>query len=184
MSPESMSPESPLSPEPPLSPRSFVDEGRWVSPKFVEQWVKKNPRVSLSDRVEQVVQGILIEGEKANSFPYANVFKRNQYKGLVYRGVLLDPHQIESYKNAVGKGSKEWLNFSSASKNRALAEIYGNTLFVINIPSKSQPIDISSVSNFPEEEEVLLPASTSFQIEKVEYDENAKKHYIYLRVLW
>ena len=54
------------------------------------------------------------------------------------------------------------------------------------MPSQSQHLDISTISNFPieEEEEVLLGASTSFQIEDVKLDESAGKYHIYLRVLW
>lgn len=37
---------------------------------------------------------------------------------------------------------------------------------------------------FPAEQEVLLGASTSFQIENVIYDETTKKHHIYLKILW
>ncbi|CAF0912875.1 unnamed protein product [Didymodactylos carnosus] len=229
-------------------PKSFEDQGRWISPKFVEEWTKRNPRITLAARVEQAIQGLLVEGEKLQKLceakhivkelmnvkdkqwdviskccvkiytresfvykllnrtlregdmtkvdtlgafcdllynsPYSSQLKRNQYKGLVYRGCNLDPEQVEHYKQAIGKGAKEWLNFSSTSKNRHLAEIYGNTLFIINIPSKSQPLDISAVSFFPEEEEVLFPASSCFEVEKVEYNSNEQKHYIYVRALY
>ncbi|CAF4259229.1 unnamed protein product, partial [Adineta steineri] len=77
-----------------------------------------------------------------------------------------------------------WLGFSSASTKRAIATIYDrNTLFIIAISAQSQHLDISSISQFPAEEEVLLGPSTSFQVENVEYDKIDEKYFIYLKVL-
>ncbi|CAF3987147.1 unnamed protein product [Rotaria sp. Silwood2] len=230
--------------------KSFGDEARWMSPKFIEEWIKRNPRITLTQRVEKAAQGILEEGrllgkivesqwlteqlfevkEKSwdeialrclflytrecflykllnkalreedlskvdtlgpfcdflwNSLSSENLKSKYQFTGLVYRSASLELDEIDAYKNSIKKNPKEWLGFSSTSKNRALAEIYdGNTLFIINVPSQSQHLDISTISNFPVEEEVLLGASTSFQIEHVKYDETTRKHHIYLRILW
>ncbi|CAF1072148.1 unnamed protein product [Rotaria sp. Silwood1] len=223
---------------------------KWMSPKFIEEWIKRNPRITLCQRVEKAAQGILEEGhlvgkfvesqwlaekllevkEKSwddialcclflytrecflykllnktlreedlskvdtlgpfcdflwNSLSSESLKSKYQFTGLVYRGASLELDEIDAYKNSIKKYPKEWLGFSSTSKNRTLAETYsGNTLFIINVPSQSQHLDISNISNFPEEEEVLLGASTSFQIENVKYDETTGKNYIYLRILW
>jgi hypothetical protein len=103
---------------------------------------------------------------------------------VVYRGATLTTDEIEAYKHSIGQLPKEWLGFSSTSKKKDLAEIYGNTLLIIQVPSQSQHLDISTISHFPVEQEVLLGASTSFQIENVIYDETTKKHHIYLKILW
>ncbi|CAF1218951.1 unnamed protein product [Rotaria sordida] len=230
--------------------KSFGDEARWMSPKFIEEWIRRNPRITLIQRIEKAAQGILEEGrllekitesqwlakqllevkEKSwdeialrclylytiecflykllnktlreedlskvdtlgpfcdflwNSLSSEYLKSKYQFTGLVYRSASLQPDEIDAYKNSIKKYPKEWLSFSSTSKNRTLAEFYGgNTLFIINVPSQSQHLDISTISHFPPEEEVLLGASTSFQIEDVKYDETTGKHFIYLRILW
>jgi hypothetical protein len=229
--------------------RSFRDEGRYMSPKFIEEWISRNPDISISDRIEKAAQGILDEGRllgkvaeskwlakqlldvkeqswdeialrclylytretflykllnKAlreedlskvdtlgpfcdflwNSLSSEYLKSKYSYKGTVYRGAALEFDEIEDYKHSIRQPPKEWLGFSSTSKKRELAEMYGNTLIIINVPSQSQHLDISTISNFPDEEEVLLGASTSFQTEDVTYDEATKKHHIHLRILW
>jgi hypothetical protein len=230
--------------------KSFEDEGRYVSPKFVEEWIKRHPRIKRSERVRKAAEGILEEGRLLGKFaesqwlankllevekkswdeialrclfiytrecflykllnkalreedlskvdtlgPFCDLLwnslsseglkSKYQFTGSVYRGATLEPDEIDAYRNSIKKAPKEWLGFSSTSKTRTLAELYsGNTLFIINVPSQSQHLDISTISNFPDEQEVLLGASTSFQTENVTYDETTKKHHIYLRILW
>jgi hypothetical protein len=91
--------------------------------------------------------------------------------GTVYRGVDLSPAMITSYKQAEGMW-RTWPSFTSTSKNKKMAEIRGNTLFIITIANIqfSFPVracDISDISQFPSEEEVLSPAGISFQIVRV-----------------
>lgn len=230
--------------------KSFSDEAKWMSPKFIQEWAKRNRRISLTQRLEKAAQGILDEGHalskraesewlaeqllglkgkswdeiaerclhlytrecflykilnKAlreedlskvdtlgpfcdilwNSLSSESLKSKYEFTGSVYRSALLEPDEVDAYKNSIRKTPKEWLGFSSTSKNRALAELYGgNTLFIINVPSQSQHLDISSISQFPIEEEVLLGASTSFQTEDVKHDETTGKNYIYLRIMW
>jgi hypothetical protein len=229
--------------------KSFKDEGRWISPKFIEEWYRRNQDITISDRVEKAAQGILdggrLLGKVAESqwlaqqlldvkdkswdeialrclylytrecFLYkllnealreedlskvdtlgsfcdllwntlSSEYLKSKYcfTGVVYRGATLTTDEIEAYKHSIGQLPKEWLGFSSTSKKKDLAEIYGNTLLIIQVPSQSQHLDISTISHFPVEQEVLLGASTSFQIENVIYDETTKKHHIYLKILW
>ncbi|CAF3275336.1 unnamed protein product [Rotaria socialis] len=229
--------------------KSFGDEAKFMTPKFIEEWIRRNPRISIVKRVEKAAQGILEEGRilekiveskwlaeqllevkdkswdeiaerclylytrecflykllnKAlreedlskvdtlgpycdflwNSLSSEDLKSKYQFTGLVYRSATLEQNEIDAYKNSIRK-TKEWLGFSSTSKNRALTEFYGkNTIFIINLPSQTQHLDISTISQFPDEEEVLLGASTSFQIEDVQYDEKTEKNQIYLRILW
>ena len=232
------------------SRKSFEDEGQFRSPKFVEEWIKRNPRIRTREHIKKAAQGILDEGRLLGKFvesqwlanqlhavekkswdeiarcclyiytrecflykllnktlreedlskidtlgPFCDLLwnslssdglkSKYRFTGLVYRGATLTLEEIEAYQNSIGKSAKEWLSFSSTSKTRSLAEIYsGNTLFIIKVPSQSQHLDISTISNFPDEEEVLLGASTSFQTENVTYDEETKKHHIHLTIVW
>jgi hypothetical protein len=93
--------------------------------------------------------------------------------GTVYRGVQLPFATILSYKKAIGTWHT-WPSFTSTSKNREMAEFRGNTLFIIEIqdvkPSFPRAYDVAQISHFPNEEEVLLPAGTSFEVVSVEQD--------------
>ena len=108
------------------------------------------------------------------------------YERVVYRSMSLDEEHIRQYRNAVADPErKRWLAFSSTTKNRQVAEhFHGNALFVIQLPTNeySFGIDISAFSNFPEEEEVLLPTQICFRVEKVEFDETRRIHIIYLNM--
>jgi hypothetical protein len=97
-----------------------------------------------------------------------------EFIGTVYRGVELSPATILSYKQAVGTW-RTWPSYTSTSKNRNMAEIFQrNTLFIIEITnfkfSAPRAYDIAGISQFPSEEEVLLPAGISFQVISVEQD--------------
>jgi hypothetical protein len=105
------------------------------------------------------------------------------YTGELYRGAQLDDQAIESYKKAVGL-IKTWDAFSSTSKNRKKAEAFGNVLFIINRDKSTRyrfsGMDVSSMSHYPEEEEVLIRATRNFIVEKVEKDNITGKHWIFL----
>ena len=105
------------------------------------------------------------------------------YAGELYRGAQLDESTIQSYEEAVGT-VKTWDAFSSTSKVRAKAENYGNVLFIINrLPTakyRFSGMDVSSLSTYPEEDEVLVRASRNFVVEKVEKDEKKRRYRIYL----
>ena len=97
----------------------------------------------------------------------------NAFFGIVYRGIHFSHVDIEDYR--CGKGTwRTWPAYTSTSKSRKMAEMYGNTLFIINITdvklSAIRSYDISHLSYFPNEQEVLLPAGTSFQIKDVYQD--------------
>lgn len=109
--------------------------------------------------------------------------KQYGYQGVLYRGAELDESTIESYKQAIGT-VKTWDAFSSTSKIQAKADCFGNVLFIINrLPTtkyRYSGMDVSSLSSYPEEEEVLIRASRNFLVEKVEKDEKKNKYRIYL----
>jgi hypothetical protein len=105
------------------------------------------------------------------------------YQGELYRGAQLDQQTIESYRQAIGK-MKTWDAFSSTSKIRATAESFGNVLFIINraktVKYRFSGVDISSMSAYPQEEEVLIRAARNFLVEKVEQDPTTNKYLIFL----
>lgn len=102
----------------------------------------------------------------------------NGFVGTVYRGVDLQPEMIALYKQAKGL-IRTWPSFISTSKSQKLAEVYGNTLFIITIVNIKYcaPVnayDVSDISDFPQEEEVLLPAGITFRVIKVEESPDGK----------
>lgn len=107
------------------------------------------------------------------------------YNTTVYRGAFLSTEMIDQYKSSEGEIAK-WLGFSSTSRNLRKTENWrgSNTLFIIEIKQEPHPFDcgydISGLSDFPQEEEVLLLAGGRFKIEKVDFDDTQKKHIIHL----
>ncbi|CAF4246281.1 unnamed protein product, partial [Rotaria magnacalcarata] len=87
----------------------------------------------------------------------------DQYQ-IVYRGANCTEAMINDYKQSVNKWIK-WMGFTSTSRDRRKAEIFGNTLFVIELVGRYIHMsDISKISVFPDEQEVLLDAGTIFEV--------------------
>ncbi len=99
----------------------------------------------------------------------------------VYRGTNMTDEMIEQYKLAVGTDIR-FLAFTSTSKNRQVAEMYssGNTLFVIKLNNSGFLRDISLLSFYPDEQEVLLNAGHPFKVVRVERNLNYEKYWIHL----
>ncbi|UJR08282.1 hypothetical protein I4U23_012554 [Adineta vaga] len=94
------------------------------------------------------------------------------FYGEVFRGVNLSYADIQMYKRSIGHW-QTWLSFTSTSRKRDVAELYStNTLFIIHIAnvkvSGVRGCSISHLSHFSVEEEVLIPAGTTFRIKSVE----------------
>lgn len=114
----------------------------------------------------------------------------------VYRGMELTDEQRSEFMPLQARVEGryiELLSFVSTTKNRALAELYGNTLFIIHLKGgdfgedmDTPPIpcgaDITRLSNFPEEVEFLMWPPAHFRSLKYEYDSQHKKHVIYLEL--
>jgi len=100
----------------------------------------------------------------------------------VYRGTRLSEEMIEEYRAAVGKRIV-WPAFTSTTKVRQVAERFtGNALFIIEVwGSHSQGArDISSLSKFPQECEVLFCEGQSFVVGKVEFHSESGKYLIFM----
>lgn len=96
----------------------------------------------------------------------------------LYRGTILTEEMIEEYRQAIGKWI-QWSAFTSTTKNRLVAEIYqGNTLFIITVVSGYFTRNITALSQFEDEEEILLTANLHFKIDEVISDPDSKKYVI------
>ncbi|CAF1528951.1 unnamed protein product, partial [Didymodactylos carnosus] len=104
----------------------------------------------------------------------------------VYRAVNLTSSMITEYQSAIDNGSYRWLGFSSTSRNPQLPEFDDcNTLLIMELKkicTDNNAIDISSLSQFPQEEEILLRAGTEFTVQNVQYEAANNKHVINLTV--
>lgn len=104
-------------------------------------------------------------------------------KMTVYRSVNLSEDMIDQYREVEGSTDHMVLPaFTSTSRNQALAEFYdGNVLFKIDIIPYHDAIDVSSYSNFTEEEEMLLNCYFSFSIQSCTFDIRNEKWTIHLQ---
>lgn len=118
-----------------------------------------------------------------------NSFGVNPYQGTVYRGAWLQPRMIGRFQKEMKNGTQflTWLGFTSTTKSCAVADMFGgNTLFEIFLSDEdyftSQGIDISHLSQMPDEEEVLLPPGFQFEISEIQIQqptiEKQYPHYI------
>lgn len=99
---------------------------------------------------------------------------------LLYRGMTLSKEMIDEYKQSVGT-EIIWPAFTSTTKDRRVAELFGNTLFIIDITEAFQfRSNISAHSNYPHEQEVLLEPDFVFKVDKIERDPRSGKYLIYM----
>jgi hypothetical protein len=104
----------------------------------------------------------------------------------VYRGVNLSSQDLYAYQQAENKGKFRWFGFASTSKSRKVANFYDtNTLMIITLnkhyANDGRAVDIAALSQFPEEEEVLLRAGVEFCVEKIELGDEQEKHLLYIK---
>ncbi|CAF5120543.1 unnamed protein product, partial [Rotaria sp. Silwood1] len=91
--------------------------------------------------------------------------------------------QIVNYKE-MAKHRDEYRSFeafTSCSRNREKTEELGNTLFIMEVES-AFVVDISELSEYPNEEEELVTPDVSFYVKNVEFDRKTNKHLIYLQL--
>ncbi|CAF1351228.1 unnamed protein product [Adineta steineri] len=108
-----------------------------------------------------------------------NAFHWNE--DIVYRGVTLKDKMLEEYKQAVGTYII-WPAYTSTSLNRQAAEQFGNTLFIIKLDRGLGNFvsNISSLSHYPHEQEVLLACGYRLKVDKVERELGNEKYLIHL----
>lgn len=105
----------------------------------------------------------------------------------LYRGATLSPEQIAAYKAMAEREEQygSFQGFSSCSRNRTRAENFGSALFIIQVKFAFS-VDLSAVSDYPEEEEELVTPGVCFRVVHVDFDSKKNKDLIYveLRQRW
>lgn len=115
------------------------------------------------------------------------LYPNHLYERIVHRNVVFEDDHINECKNAINdENPKQWLAFSSTTKSRVMAEFFGgNTLFIIQLPINefSFGIDISSYSlYFLRKKKYCCQLKSVSKYKRVKYDENKRKHLIYLNM--
>jgi hypothetical protein len=147
---------------------------------------------------------------KQNPMPLAlpvymssETLKNRHFQGQSYRGAKMDDDDIASYQWAVNNPGSllQTRHFSSTSLNRSIAEEFAiginkagrnagqnSVLFIFNFPTKcEQAINLCRISNeqaclseFEDEDEVLILPWTLFRIDSVEKESSSSSYTIYL----
>ncbi|UJR24218.1 hypothetical protein I4U23_027184 [Adineta vaga] len=104
-----------------------------------------------------------------------------------YRGLTLTDEERKAFM----KEKMTFAAFTSTSKSRVQAEQFGNTLLIIDLNVKCKVgnpnqnvrcvTHISHLSDFPNEEEVLVWPWRVFHFVKYEFDNVKKKHVVHLK---
>jgi hypothetical protein len=107
----------------------------------------------------------------------------------LYRGDDNSNNIIEEYRRAVRDNSKhfKWLPFVSTSRDRTVAEKFAvDVLYIIEIRSYSlnedRFTDLSEISHFRNEQEILLLPGVQFQVNKVSFDNEKGLHLVYIKI--
>ncbi len=101
---------------------------------------------------------------------------------ILYRGARLSDDLIASFKDDSLIGSNRlhsFQAFTSCSRNRSMAETFGNVLFIMKTRI-AFTVDLSKYSDYSKEEEELLLPGVCFTIDRLEFDKDKNKHLIYL----
>ena len=109
--------------------------------------------------------------------PFHN--KPNTSNEVLYRGVKLSKDMIDAFEKCSPTEHGTFQAFSACTRNRHVAEQFGNVIFVITV-KYAYTMDLSLFSKFPEEEEVLISPGVCFTVSHVEFDRDVNKHLIYL----
>ncbi|CAF1070486.1 unnamed protein product [Rotaria sordida] len=103
---------------------------------------------------------------------------------IIYRGAQLPDALINSFKDDYSKDSKpkhSFQAFTSCTRNRNVAESFGNVLFIMEI-RVAFTVDLRPVSRYPHEEEELLFPGVCFEIDRIDFDKDKNKYLIYLNL--
>jgi hypothetical protein len=102
---------------------------------------------------------------------------------MVYRGAKLNSAELRAFRRGTGKKSFHWLEFLSTSKRLEVAKLFvKNALFIIRLHKlygDGRAMEILRISQFDEEEEVLLRPGVEFSIKRCICDDEEKKNYTF-----
>jgi hypothetical protein len=117
---------------------------------------------------------------------WGNPFNNKLTEGItLYRGAALDPGQIKIYQD-LSTQPEEYCTFQTFTpciRNRQFIENFAdaNTLFIMDVLC-APTVNLEDISEYPGEEEELVPPGVSFRVRRLEYDTKKKKHLIYLEL--
>ncbi|CAF3641568.1 unnamed protein product [Rotaria sp. Silwood1] len=107
----------------------------------------------------------------------------------VFRGDYISTEMLQKYQQAAGDTSKYFkgLSFISTSRDREVAEFFArNVVYIIELqhcPSKDQLVDLSTISDFPDEKEILFQPGVRFQVAQVKFDDTIRKHLVHINIV-
>jgi hypothetical protein len=114
--------------------------------------------------------------------PFNKKLKTNM---KLYRGAKLTDEQIATYKKMAEDPDKyrSFQAFTSCSRDPQMAENFAgaNVLFIMEVLF-AFTVDVSSISEYPHEEEELITPGVGFNVQRVEFDNHRNKHVIYLQL--
>ncbi|CAF3685351.1 unnamed protein product [Rotaria sordida] len=108
---------------------------------------------------------------------------------FVYRGDFASEETINEYKKAVGQINKyfKWTTFVSTSKQRAQAEGFeSNALYIIRLIQadiNDQYSDLTEISYYPNEQEVLLAPGVRFKVQEVTFNDKLRQNQITIDIV-
>ncbi|CAF1464088.1 unnamed protein product [Adineta steineri] len=115
-------------------------------------------------------------------YPFDN--KSTEPGTMFYHGANLSDESISVFKKDClqeeDKTKRSFPAFTSCSRNRQIAELYGNVLFIMTV-KYAFTVDITTFSQYPDEEEELLSPGVCFTVERVE--SNGSKYMIHLNLI-
>lgn len=112
--------------------------------------------------------------------PYAT--KATRKETIIYRGANLSEEFISDFKDQCCQKTKpqsSFQSFTSCSRERDVAAVYGNVLFIMTL-KHAFTMNLKPFSNFPDEEEELVSPGVCFTVDRVDYDRLKNQHLIYL----
>lgn len=113
--------------------------------------------------------------------PFSN--KTTERGTILYRGAKLDKKQLTAFRKECSKKDKpqhSFQSFLSCSRNRSVAEMFGNVLFIMTV-KHAFSVDLQPYSAYNNEEEELLFPGVCFTIDRVEQTDD--KHVVYLNLI-
>ena len=130
-------------------------------------------------QVEPILEENIIEKYENPLAPWilqlnSAIRREPYYEKISYRGTNMSEHEISMYKE---NEIFVWASFISASKSKEVC-LGGNVLFEIftesamSINDKRFPRDISRLSEFPDEEEVLYPIACAYRVHYIRKEKN------------
>jgi hypothetical protein len=157
----------------------IIEEGKKIGKKCEAEWIAKN------DKDEEIWRNKLDTVGPFCLLLCNHLFNDKSIKkfGTVYRGTTLSPTEINLFKDDCFRNPKperSFQPFTTCSRNRSIAEIYGgNTLLMMELEHEFI-VDLAPFSEYPHEEEVLFLTAVCFTVERVDFDKVKSKYLFYL----